>query len=120
MPLELHSNDCAREARPGLWIFSGRSVVFLVIGVAIFVALFRIMAAASVDWYFALPLSLIPLGVISVFVHLLVNGRPTSFASDLILFAVWRFKTWLYLAGALDRPPVLWIQSRNPTHPSKF
>ena len=120
MSLELHSNDASREARPGLWIFSGRSVVFLVIGVAVFVALFRIMAATGVDWFVGLPVSLIPLALITVFVHLVVNGRPSSFAGDLVLLAAWRLKSWLYLAGALDRPPILWISDDPPAHPKEF
>jgi len=95
-------------------------VVFLVIGVAVFVALFRIMAAAGVDWYVALPASLIPLGVITMFVRFFVNGRPPSFATDLILLAAWRFKTWLYLAGALNRPPVLWLGTESPDPPKEF
>ena len=53
MPLELHSNDNAREGRPSVWIFQGNSVVLLVAGVAAFVALFRILVAAEVRLAFS-------------------------------------------------------------------
>ena len=33
MALEMHPNDNAREGKPALWIFEGRSVAFLVGGV---------------------------------------------------------------------------------------
>jgi hypothetical protein len=42
--------DIAREGRPSVWIFEGKSVVFLVCGVAAFIALFRILAACDLDW----------------------------------------------------------------------
>jgi hypothetical protein len=75
MPLEFHSNDNAREGRPGIWIFQGNSVVLLVAGSAAFVALFRICAAAGWDWPFSLGLSLIPLLSLAAYVHLMVNGK---------------------------------------------
>src|SRR6516164_1539479 len=105
MLLELHSNDNAREGRPGVWIFQGNSVVLLVAGVAVFVALFRILAAAEIDWPFALGLSLIPL---------------LSLAADVLLFAVWRVKMAAYLTGALDRPPQFWVKGTRPRHPDEF
>src|SRR6202022_1716037 len=98
MPLELHSNDNAREGRPGIWIFQGSSVVLLVAGVAAFVALFRILAAAGVDWPFALGISLIPLLALAAYVHLMVNGRAPSYASDVLLFFLWRVEVRMYLA----------------------
>ena len=41
----MHSNDNAREGRPSIGIFQGRSVVLLVIGAGTFVGLFRILDA---------------------------------------------------------------------------
>jgi len=120
MLLELHSNDNAREGRPGVWIFQGNSVVLLVAGVAVFVALFRILATAQIDWPFALGLSLIPLLLLAAYVHLMVNGRAPSYATDVLLFAIWRVKVAAYLAGALDRPPQFWVKGTRPRHPDEF
>ena len=39
--LKLHPNDNAREGSPGVWIFRGKSVVLLVIGVAAGLAVFK-------------------------------------------------------------------------------
>jgi hypothetical protein len=111
--IEMHSNDCAREGRPGIWIFSGQSVVFLVIGVAIFVALFRILASMDVDWPVNIVVSSLPLLVITLLVYLLVNGKPASYAGDLLLFLAWRLRSRLYFAGAIDRPPELWRTQRK-------
>ena len=116
--LELHPNDNAREAKPGIWIFQGRAVVLLVLGAAIFIALFRMLTASDVDWPEALAISLIPLAVMTLVVHMLVNGRPPSYASDLAVLAIWRLRVHLYMAGALDRPPELWVRIRKPIHPT--
>jgi hypothetical protein len=116
--LELHPNDNAREAKPGIWIFQGRAVALLVLGAAIFITLFRVLMAIDVDWTAALVISLAPLAVMTLAVHLLVNGRPPSYASDLALLAIWRLRVRLYMAGALDRPPELWARMRKPIHPN--
>lgn len=116
MAIEMHSNDNSREGRPAIWIFSGRSVVFLVIGVAMFVALFRILASLDVDWPVNIAISLLPLAGITLIIHLFVNGKPPSYVSDQLLFLLWSFRSRLYLAGALDRPPELWRTERQPTH----
>jgi hypothetical protein len=115
--LELHPNDNAREARPAIWIFQGRAVALLVLGAAIFIALFRVLMAIDVDWPAALVISLCPLGIMTLVVHYLVNGRPPSYASDMALMSIWRLRTRLYLAGALDRPPELWVRNEKPPHP---
>jgi hypothetical protein len=116
----MHSNDNAREGRPSLWIFQGRSVVLLVIGAGVFIVLFRILDATGVDWLLNIYLSILPLGLTTLYVWLFVNGKPSSYACDLLMFAIWRSKSWLYLNGALDRPPAFWIRSRSPRHPSEF
>jgi hypothetical protein len=113
MALEMHSNDCAREGRPAVWIFSGKAVVFLVIGVAVFVALFRILASMDIDWPINIVVSLLPLLGITLLVHLLVNGRPPSYAGDLLLFLIWRLRSRLYVAGTIERPPELWRTQRK-------
>jgi hypothetical protein len=118
MPLEIHPNDNAREAKPGIWIFQGRAVALLVLGAAIFIALFRVLMAIDIDWPAALAISLVPLAVMTLSVHLVVNGRPRSYASDLALLGIWRLRVWLYLAGALERPPELWVRNRKPIHPT--
>jgi hypothetical protein len=118
MPLEIHPNDNAREAKPGIWIFQGRAVALLVLGAALFIALFRILMASDIDWPVALVISLVPLAIITLVVHLLVNGRPPSYASDLAMLGIWRLRVWLYMIGALDRPPQLWVRNCKPIHPT--
>jgi hypothetical protein len=118
--MQMHSNDNAREGRPSLWIFKGKSVVLLVIGAGVFIALFRMLDAAGVDWPLNIALSILPLLVTTAYVWRFVNGKPSSYAWDLLMFAIWRSKSWLYLNGALDRPPALWIRARLPRHPSEF
>ena len=59
----MHANDNAREGRPGVWIFQGRSVVLLVIGAGLFVGLFRILDFAGIDLPLNFALSLLPLAM---------------------------------------------------------
>ena len=118
--LKMHSNDNAREGRPSVWIFQGRSVVLLVIGAGVFIGLFRILDAAGVDWPLNIPVSLLPLALMAFYVWWFVNDKPSSYAWDLFILAIWRCKSWLYLNGALDRPPAFWIRARLPRHPDQF
>lgn len=120
MPLEFHSNDNAREGRPAVWIFEGKSVVFLVGGVAAFVALFRILAGVGFEWPMNLGISVLPLLAMTAYVHFAVNGKPPSFAFDVLFLWLWQAKVWLYFSGALDRPPVLWPVTEKPKHPKEF
>ena len=116
----MHTNDNAREGRPGVWIFRGRSVVLLVIGAGLFIGLFRISDAAGVDWPLNIAVSLLPLALMALYVWRFVNDKPSSYAWDLFMLGVWRFKSWLYLKGALGRPPAFWIRGRVPRHPAEF
>lgn len=120
MSLELHSNSCAREAKPGLFMFAGKWVVILPAGVLVFIALFKLLSSIYLDWWLSAPIALIPLGLGALFVVALVNGRPPSYATDLWLLVMWRFKSWLYMHGCLDRPPVLWGKPKTPPHPDSF
>ena len=120
MPLEMHSNDNAREGRPGVWIFQGRSVVLLVIGVAAFVALFRMLDAAGVDLPFNIALSLLPLALMAFYVWRFVNDKPPSYAQDLLFWHLFRFRQWLYMQGAIDRPPSFWAKSGELPAPNQF
>jgi hypothetical protein len=120
MALEMHSNDSAREGRPALWIFEGRSVAFLVGGVAAFVALFRMCDAAGLDWYFSAGLSLLPMALAILYVAFFVNGKPPTYSLELLLFALWRLRCRLYKAGLLDAPPQFWVRKRKPGHPNQF
>jgi hypothetical protein len=116
--LQFHPNDNACEAKPGIWIFQGRAVALLVLGAAVFIGLLRILMTSDIDWPAALVISLAPLAIMTLVVHLLVNGRPQSYASDVALLAMWRFRARLYMAGALDRPPELWVRNGKPIHPN--
>jgi hypothetical protein len=55
-----------------------------------------------------------------VFVKFFVNDKPPSYAFDLLLFKIWRFKTWLFKAGVLSRPPGLWFLPEIIRHPKEF
>jgi hypothetical protein len=120
MALEMHSNDNAREGKPALWIFEGRSVAFLVGGVAAFVALLRICDAAGLNWYFSAGVSLLPMALATLYVASFVNGKPPSYSADLLLFTLWRLRCRLYKAGLLDAPPQFWVRERKPYHPNQF
>ena len=120
MPLQMHSNDNAREGRPSVWIFQGRSVVLIVIGAGLFIGLFRILDVAGVDWPLNIALSILPLALCAFFVWRFVNGKPPSYAWDLLILSLWRFRSWLFLKGALDRPPAFWIRGQMPRHPNEF
>jgi hypothetical protein len=121
MALELRPNDNAREGRPSVWIFSGQSVVLLVIGVGLSLVLFRI---ANALWGFgtvpSLVIGVVPLALITAFVAFFVNGKPESYALDLALLQVFRIQRWLYVTGIVDRPPEFWVHRKPPRHPSEF
>lgn len=125
MSLEMHPNDNAREGRPSVAImnfvhFHCKSVVFLVIGVAVFIALFRILAALDIDWWLNLTISILPLVGIAAVIHCFVNGKPPSHIEDCLLFFLWRLRSRLYLAGALDQPPEPWCANQQPMHPTRL
>lgn len=117
MPL-FHPNDSAREARPSLWIFSGSNTGWLVIGVLFFVSLAMLLSRLGFDWFVTLPLSLLPLGFITLFVMYFVNDRAPSHALDLVAFKLWQVKSRLFLHGLMERPPELWARGRKPRHPA--
>ena len=120
MQLESHSNDTSRQAEGSIGWFVGRNVALLVIGMAIFVALVRILVALYIDWFIAIPFASLPLACITAFAWF-TRGKPKSWISDLVWFYIWKFKAWLYMSGCLDRAPVLWGAARNkPSHPEAF
>jgi energy-coupling factor transporter transmembrane protein EcfT len=119
--MELHENGCSsREARPSLWIFSGSNTGWLVIGVLFFVSLAMLLSRLGLEWYLILPLSLIPLALITLFVMYFVNDRAPSHALDLVAFKLWQLRSKLFLHGLLERPPELWVRGRKPRHPERF
>ena len=115
MALEMRPNDNAREGRPSVWIFSGQSVVLLVIGVGLSLVLFRI---ANALWGFetvpSFAIGIMPLALITAFVALFVNGKPESYALDLALLQLFRMQRWLYVTGIVDRPPEFWVRRKAP------
>src|SRR5258708_189683 len=106
MGVELRPNDNAREGRASVWIFSGRSIVYLVVGVGMGVALFRL---ANMVWGFDVLSSLVigtmPLAAITLFVQVLVNGKPPSHAWDMMCWGLWREGRRGPLQGDFVRPP---------------
>jgi len=121
MALQLRPNDNAREGRPSVWIFSGQSVVLLVIGVGLSLGLFRVANAFwGLETVPSLVVGIIPLGVITAFVAFFVNGKPDSYALDLAFWGAFRLQSWLFLIGIIDRPPEFWVRRKAPRHPREF
>jgi energy-coupling factor transporter transmembrane protein EcfT len=120
MRLELHANDNARTAQPSLWIFQGPAVGLLVVGVMFFVCLMLVLSRLGVDWISTIVISALPLAAITIFVHFFVNGRPPSYALDLLALQMWRLRCSWYLQRLLDKPPQLWVIRRAPRHPKEF
>jgi hypothetical protein len=114
--LTQYPNDTSREARPGLWIFRGRTLVILVASVAMGVSVFKSLVTL-LDWPVAAGIALIPFALATLFVWRFINGRPKSYAGDWLLLAIFKLKTYAYLAGAKDRPSALWIKDKHPRHP---
>jgi hypothetical protein len=120
MSLCQHPNDTAREARAGIWIFTGRyPILSLVCSAAAGLGIFN-STVNALDWPFALGLSLLPFVCCVLFVWRFINGKPKSYFEDWLLWHVWKLKTAAYLAGAKDRPSTLWIGDRVPKHPKAY
>jgi hypothetical protein len=98
MALSLHPNDCARTARPSIWVFQGQSVGLLVIGVLFFIALFLVLSRLGLEWIPTTIISALPLAIITGYVQFFVNGRAPSHAIDLVMLSGWRVKSQLYMA----------------------
>src|SRR5260221_13249133 len=91
MGVELRPNDNAREGRPSVWIFSGRSIVYLVVGVGMGIALFRLAnMGRGFDVISSLVIGTMPLAAITLFVQVLVNGKPPSHAWAIMCWGSWR------------------------------
>jgi hypothetical protein len=120
MALKEHMNNCARLAQPGIWIFRGKAMVLLVIGFALFILIMQCLRAVQLEMPIAIAISALPTLGLTVFVKFFVNDKPPSYAFDLLLFQIWRFKTWLFKAGVLSRPPGLWFLPETIRHPKDF
>jgi hypothetical protein len=121
MALEMRPNDNAREGRPSVWIFSGQSVVLLVIGVGLSLVLFRIANALwGLETIPSLVIGIAPLALITVFVAFFVNGKPDSYALDLAFWGAFRLQSWLYATGIVDCLPEFWVRGKCPRHPREF
>src|ERR1700751_672598 len=120
MPLELHANANARTSQPSLWIFRGPAVGLLVVGVLFFVCLMLVLSRLGVDWIPTIAISTLPLAAITIFVQFFVNGRPSSYALDLLALQTWRLRCSWYVQRFMDKPPQLWVISRAPRHPKEF
>jgi hypothetical protein len=121
MALEMRPNDNAREGRPSVWIFSGQSIVLLVIGVGLSLGSFRIANSVwGLEVVPSLAIGIAPLALITAFVAFFVNGKPHSYALDLAFWGIFRTQCRLYVCGILDQPPQFWVRGRAPRHPREF
>ncbi len=123
--MDLNDNSIAREAKPGITIsgvvtFHGKSVAFLVIGVAMFIFIFLALYLLGLDWYVALPISLLPLVCLMAFVAFFINDRPPSYVTDFLYMGIFRLKTGLYLHGMKDRASELWMTDSVTNHPKEY
>jgi hypothetical protein len=107
----MHPNDTSREAKPGLGAFKGKAMGLLVAGVMLGVSIFRVLDFFYVDLLPNIVISSLPLAFFTA-VMLFLRDKPASYAGDLLLLCIWRMKTSLYMAGGLERPPVLWIENK--------
>ena len=111
MALELHDNDVSRQAKSTLWIFEGRSLVYLVAGAMGSLTLFKAQELLFVPVLINVSISAVPVCVATLFVFSLVQGKAPSYAWDAIVWRVFEFRAWLFRAGITTQPPQLW---RNP------
>src|SRR6516162_3439744 len=65
-------------------IFQGPAVGLLVVGVMFFICLMLVLSRLGVDWIPTIVISALPLAAITIFVQFFVNGRPPSYALDLL------------------------------------
>ena len=96
------------------------AMVLLVIGFALFILIMQCLRAVQLEMPIAIVISALPTLGLTVFVKFFVNDKPPSYAFDLLLFKIWRFKTWLFKAGVLSRPPGLWFLPEIIRHPKEF
>ena len=118
--MEIHANDTSREAKPGVWIFRGTSILFLVGSAAAFVFIVETMQAMGTDWAVIISVGLLPLILSIVFVYFFVHGKPPSFFTDVLGLCIWKAQAWFYKAGGLSRPPLFWVGVKAPKHPHEF
>jgi hypothetical protein len=118
--MEFHANDVSRDAVPSVLGFEGKWGGLLVGGAAVSIFGTVGLCAIGVDLIPAIGISLLPLGAAALFVATMVNGKPPSYALDLILWVVFQFRTWLYRIGGLDTPPQLWVPQKHVPHPMTF
>ena len=118
----MHQNDIGREARPGIWIFKGRSgVVSLVAGAMAGIVVYEVMFLAwNFDWWIAVATGLLPLVLVTVWVKFFVLDKPESYFDDIILLWLWKFYSWLYKVGGLSKPPLFWVEVKAPRDPKEF
>lgn len=116
----MHANDTSREAKPGVWIFRGTSIMFLVGSAAAFVFIVETMQAMGTDWPVVVSVAFLPLLLSTAFVYLFVHGKAPSFFTDLVGLWIWKAQACLYKAGGLSRPPLFWVELKIPKHPKEF
>jgi len=88
---QFHPNDNAREAKANLWIFEGKSLYFLIAGIALAVLLYR-FAFERLQWGNAsVAIAVVPLLLITAYVVLLKIGKPKSY--DMDFFRSWGLRT---------------------------
>jgi hypothetical protein len=119
--LEWNDNDAARqEARPSFGIFRGRYAVLVVAGALCFLMLFKILSSWGVDFGPTIVLSLLPMGLFTLWVATCVNGKAPSHTFDLMLLGRFVFRCWMFRHGIIQRAPALNIRVPAPPHPSEF
>ena len=118
--LEWNDNDCAREARPRLWMFRGRYTVLVVVSAMLFMMLFGIFSHLGVDLVPTIALSLAPGGLSVLWVVTCVNGKPESYTWDLLLFGRFQLRQWLFSQGVIGRPPEFNLRGLAPQHPTEY
>jgi hypothetical protein len=118
--LEFNENDCAREGKPRFWVFQGRYAALVVVGAFLFLMLFKILSSAGVDFWPTVAVSLIPMGLMALWVTTCVNGKAPSYTLDWLLFGRFKLRCWMFRNGIIQRAPQFNIRVARPPHPSEY
>jgi hypothetical protein len=118
MALEVKPNEVGMESNPSLGVFVGpQAVVLMCISVMLGVALFRLLGSMGVGPILDIIISLLPMVGVTLFVVLMVNGKPPSYAMDFATEKLFRLRSSLYWLGVVEKPAPFWVFDRAPKLP---
>lgn len=116
MALPMCPNHNAEDTEPGVGKFKGYWVLLLFAATLIFVLIWRFCSEIGMDMISSGLLSGSPFVVALAYVQFFVNGKPPSYARDLLLWKIFKLREKAFLNGWTDAPPNLWTfkKSKRP------